>query len=50
LELVQLKPDILIGLATINAVALKKATETIPIVVGALADPIELGFIESYGH
>ena len=32
----------------INAVALKKATDTIPIVVGALADPIELGFIESY--
>jgi hypothetical protein len=48
-ELVQLKPDILVGVATLNAVALKKATDTIPIVIGALADPIELGLIESYG-
>jgi putative ABC transport system substrate-binding protein len=49
-ELVQLKPDVLVGVATINAVALKKATDTIPIVSGALADPIELGLIESYAH
>jgi putative ABC transport system substrate-binding protein len=49
-ELVQLKPDILVGVATLNAVALKKATDTIPIVIGALADPIELGLIESYAH
>jgi putative tryptophan/tyrosine transport system substrate-binding protein len=49
-ELVQLKPDVLVGLATLNAVALKKATDTIPIVIGALADPIELGLIESYAH
>ncbi len=49
-ELVQLKPDVLVGVATLNAVALKKATDTIPIVIGALADPIELGLIESYAH
>jgi putative tryptophan/tyrosine transport system substrate-binding protein len=49
-ELAQLKPDVLVGTATLNAVALKKATDTIPIVIGALADPIELGFIESYAH
>jgi putative tryptophan/tyrosine transport system substrate-binding protein len=49
-ELVQLKPDVLVGAATINAVALKKTTDTIPIVVAALADPIELGLIESYAH
>jgi putative tryptophan/tyrosine transport system substrate-binding protein len=49
-ELVQLKPDVLFGAATINAVALKNATDTIPIVVGALADPVELGLIESYAH
>jgi putative ABC transport system substrate-binding protein len=49
-ELVQLKPDVLFGAATINAVALKKATDTVPIVVAALADPVELGLIESYAH
>ena len=49
-ELVQLKPDVLVGAATLNAVALKKATDTIPIVVAALADPIELGLIETYAH
>jgi putative ABC transport system substrate-binding protein len=49
-ELVQLKPDVLVASATLNAVALKKATDAIPIVVAALADPIELGLIESYAH
>jgi putative tryptophan/tyrosine transport system substrate-binding protein len=49
-ELVQLKPDVILGAATLNAVALKKATDTIPIVVASLADPIELGLIESYAH
>jgi putative ABC transport system substrate-binding protein len=49
-ELVQLKPDVLVASATLNAVALKKATDAIPIVVAALADPIELGLIESYSH
>ena len=49
-ELAKLKPDVLVGSATINAVALKKASDTIPIVVAALADPIELGLIESYAH
>jgi putative tryptophan/tyrosine transport system substrate-binding protein len=49
-ELVQLKPDVLIASATLNTVALKNATDAIPIVVAALADPIELGLIESYAH
>ena len=49
-ELVQLKPDVFVAAATINAVALKKATDTVPIVVGALADPIELGLITSYAR
>ena len=41
-ELVQLNPDIIIASATIQAVAAKKATDTIPIVVPVLADPIGL--------
>lgn len=50
MELVQLKPDVIVGPATIQAVALKKATDTIPIVVGVMADPVELGLIKSYAQ
>jgi putative tryptophan/tyrosine transport system substrate-binding protein len=46
-ELVQVKQDVLFAGATIQAVALKKATDTIPIVAAVLADPIELGLITS---
>jgi putative tryptophan/tyrosine transport system substrate-binding protein len=49
-ELVQLKPDVVVAPASINAVALKKVTDTVPIVVPALADPIELGLIKSYAR
>jgi len=34
-------------MATLEAVAAKKATATIPIVVPVLADPVGLGFVES---
>jgi ABC-type uncharacterized transport system substrate-binding protein len=46
-ELVQLNPDIIVAPATIQAVAAKKATNTIPIVVPVLADPVGLGFVAS---
>jgi putative tryptophan/tyrosine transport system substrate-binding protein len=46
-ELVQLNPEVIVAGATLQAVALKKATSTIPIVVPVLADPIALGLIES---
>src|ERR1700730_2425147 len=46
-EVVQLNPDIIIASATIQAVAAKKATDTIPIVVPVLADPVGLGFVAS---
>jgi len=46
-ELVQLNPDIIIAPATLQAVAVKKVTDTIPIVVPVLADPVELGFVKS---
>src|SRR5215831_7503921 len=43
-ELVQLNPDIILGGATIQALAFKQATEKIPIVGVALADPELFGF------
>ena len=43
-EMVKLAPDVIEAGATIEAVAVAKATATIPIVVGVLADPVALGF------
>jgi putative tryptophan/tyrosine transport system substrate-binding protein len=49
-ELIQLSPDIIVAPATIQAVAAKKATNKIPIVVPVLADPITLGFVDNDAH
>jgi putative ABC transport system substrate-binding protein len=46
-ELVQLKPDVILGAATGQAVAARKATATIPIVTPALADAVHLGLVVS---
>jgi len=46
-ELVQLNPNVIVAPATMQAVAVKEATTTIPIVVPVLADAIGLGLIES---
>jgi ABC-type uncharacterized transport system substrate-binding protein len=46
-EVVQLKPDIIYALATLEAVGARKATSTIPIVCSALADAVRLGLIAS---
>jgi putative ABC transport system substrate-binding protein len=46
-EIVQLKPDVIVAPATLEAVAAKKATSTIPIVCPALADAVHLGLIAS---
>jgi putative tryptophan/tyrosine transport system substrate-binding protein len=46
-EVVRLKPDIILATAVDTAVAVRKLTSTIPIVTGALADPVELGLIAS---
>lgn len=42
-----LKPDIIAAPATVEAVAARKATSTIPIVCAALADAVHLGLIAS---
>src|SRR5262249_18989561 len=46
-EVIQLKPDVILAPAAISAVAARKATSTIPIVCGALADAVNLGLIAS---
>jgi len=46
-ELVQLEPDAIVVPTTLQAVALRQATDKIPIVVAALADPVLLGFAEN---
>ena len=49
-ELVALKPDIIIAIATPGARAAQQATTTIPIVVGSVGDPVQDGFVASLSH
>jgi putative ABC transport system substrate-binding protein len=46
-ELIQLNPDVMLASASVNALAAKRATSTIPIVVAALGNPAALGLSES---
>jgi putative ABC transport system substrate-binding protein len=46
-ELVRLKPAVIMAPAMVEAVAARKATQTIPIVSAALADPVNLGLVAS---
>jgi putative tryptophan/tyrosine transport system substrate-binding protein len=49
-EVIQLKPDVIYAFATLAAVGARKATSSIPIVCGALADAVHLGLIKSEAH
>jgi len=49
-ELVRLKVDIIVAVATPATAAAKNATPTIPIVMIAVADPVGLGLVASYAH
>jgi putative ABC transport system substrate-binding protein len=46
-ELIQLNPDVILASASVNALAAKRATSTIPIVVAALGNPAALGLSEN---
>jgi putative ABC transport system substrate-binding protein len=46
-RLVQLNPDVILASASANALAAKRATSTIPIVVAALGNPAALGLSEN---
>jgi putative ABC transport system substrate-binding protein len=45
-ELVRLKVDVILAPTTASAVAARNATKTIPIVVAAVSDPVELGLAQ----
>lgn len=46
-ELVELKPDLIVTVATEQALAAKRATTTIPIVMATAGDPVRLGVVAS---
>ena len=46
-ECVRLKPDIIAVTTTPGALALKKATRTIPVVMVALGDPVGTGIVDN---
>ena len=49
-ELVALKPDVLVGPSPLEALALKSATASIPIVFAAVSEPVRLGLVQSLSH
>src|SRR5262245_59350907 len=49
-ELVALGPDVIVGQGTPVTQALRQATSSIPIVMAAVNDPVEQGFVSSLAH
>jgi putative ABC transport system substrate-binding protein len=49
-ELVKLKVDVLVATSTPGALAAKQATSTIPIVMAAVGEPVEVKLVESLAH
>jgi len=49
-ELVRLKVDLIFASTTPGALAAKRATTTIPIVIGFVADPVASGLVASLAH
>jgi putative ABC transport system substrate-binding protein len=49
-EVVRGRPDLILANGVLVVAALKKATQTIPIVFAAVNDPVGQGFIESYAR
>jgi putative tryptophan/tyrosine transport system substrate-binding protein len=47
-ELVALTADVIVAPSTVEAIAAKNATATIPIVASVLADPVGFGFIQDF--
>jgi putative tryptophan/tyrosine transport system substrate-binding protein len=49
-QLIDHKPDVLIGVATPAVSALLRATRTIPVVFTEVSDPVGSGFVETLAH
>ena len=49
-ELVALAPDVIVGQTTPVVRALRQATSSVPIVMAAVNDPVEQGFVSSLAH
>jgi putative ABC transport system substrate-binding protein len=49
-ELVRLKVDVIVAAATAATSAAQKATSTVPIVMGIVADPVGSGLVKSLAH
>jgi putative ABC transport system substrate-binding protein len=49
-ELVALAPDVIVGQTTPVTRALRQATSSIPIVMAAVNDPVDQGFVSSLAH
>jgi ABC-type uncharacterized transport system substrate-binding protein len=49
-ELVRLNPDVIVGVSVSVALALRRETQTIPIVFTRVSDPIGSGLIETLSH
>jgi putative ABC transport system substrate-binding protein len=48
--LVRLKVDVIVTRSTLAALAAKRATETIPIVMASSGDPVAAGIVASLAH
>ena len=49
-ESVALGPDVLLASSSLAVAALQRATRTVPIVFGAVVDPVGAGFVASLSH
>jgi putative ABC transport system substrate-binding protein len=49
-ELVALNPDVILSVTTPATTALQRETRTIPIVFGAVSDPVGAGFVQNLAH
>jgi putative ABC transport system substrate-binding protein len=49
-ELIATKPDVIVAETTVGALAAKRATSTIPIVMLNVSDPVGSGLVASLGH
>jgi len=47
-KLVQAKPDLIVTVATAPSMAVKRATQTIPVVFTVVGDPVQAGLVASY--